>query len=236
MAMSQLEKDLKHRYFHIKSRCYNPNDKAYHNYGGRGIRMCDEWLNDINSFIEWALSHGYKKELAIDRKENNGDYSPDNCRFITLKENNQNRRSTKFFTYQGETLNLMQWCEKLGLSYNTVLMRIRRGWSFEKAISTEIRTRDTTSDIGKRYGRLVVTRFVGIDRFSQSIFECKCDCGNIVKVKLTKLRSGSTRSCGCLQREIASENLTNYLVSTKCKRNKKLRLKRYGSGANVQAK
>lgn len=209
MAVSQIEKELRHRYHHIKSRCYNVNDKRYDRYGGRGIKMCDEWLNDFYLFMSWALENGYKKELAIDRIDNDGDYSPDNCHFVTVAENNQNRCSSKFFTYNGKTQNLMQWCLELNLDYNTILMRIRRGWDFEKAITTKTRKRDTSSMIGEKFGRLTVLEYVGNDKRRNSQFLCQCDCGNKVVVGYGKLSSGWTRSCGCLQKEVAGDNIKN---------------------------
>ena len=76
---------------HIKQRCNNPNDKGFQYYGGRGISICEEWSCDPEEFIRWALKNGYKKGLAIDRTNNDGNYEPSNCRFVTQSENNQNR-------------------------------------------------------------------------------------------------------------------------------------------------
>lgn len=89
---------LRDKYMHIIQRCYNPNDKAYKDYGGRGIKMCDEWSNNRYKFIYWALSNGYDNSAKqgdndLDRTDNNGDYSPTNCRFVSHKENCDNRRS-----------------------------------------------------------------------------------------------------------------------------------------------
>ena len=79
-------------YFNMKRRCYDSKTWNYKNYGGRGIRVCNKWNNDVVKFIEWALINGYGKGLQIDRINNDGDYSPDNCRFVTPKENSNNRR------------------------------------------------------------------------------------------------------------------------------------------------
>lgn len=83
---------LYNRWRCMKKRCYNQNTSEYERYGGRGITVCEEWINSSDAFIEWALSHGYKEELQIDRIDNNKGYSPDNCRWVTPKVNMNNRR------------------------------------------------------------------------------------------------------------------------------------------------
>jgi len=79
----------------MKTRCYNTKDKLYFRYGGRGIKVCEKWMENSNSFYAFALSNGWDAGLQIDRKDNNGDYEPDNCRFITSLENNRNRLGTE---------------------------------------------------------------------------------------------------------------------------------------------
>lgn len=80
----------------IKSRCCNPNDTGYSYYGGRGIDVYDEWLTDFESFYNWAISNGYSDDLTIDRIDYNGDYTPDNCRWIPMSEQSQNRRYSPY--------------------------------------------------------------------------------------------------------------------------------------------
>lgn len=200
------------RYHKIKERCYNPNSKSYKRYGGRGIKMCDEWLNDYKSFETWAIANGYAPEFAIDRIDNDGDYSPENCRFVTLSENNQNRCSSRFYTYNGKTQNLTQWCTELGLNYRTVMYRMRRGWSFERSITEPVIKRNREELIDQRFGRLVVLAYAGdefIGKDNNSKYICRCDCGNTVMVGQVKLKGGHTKSCGCLQREKATARMKN---------------------------
>lgn len=82
-------------YGNMKDRCYNPHNIGYQYYGGRGITVCDNWLNDFRSFYDWCISHGYKDGLQIDRIDNNLGYSPSNCRFVTCRQNTNNRRCTR---------------------------------------------------------------------------------------------------------------------------------------------
>ena len=86
---------LVRRWFSMKSRCYDKHNPAYKNYGGRGIKVCDEWLYNFENYYYWCINNGYKKELEIDRTNNDGNYEPSNCRFVTKKENCNNRRCSK---------------------------------------------------------------------------------------------------------------------------------------------
>jgi len=120
----------------IKTRCFNPNDHAYKNYGGRGITICDEWLNYTN-FYNWAMSNGYRENLTIERIDNDGNYEPSNCTWITRGEQAYNRKTSFRVTYKDETKTLSEWASVLGLSYPMLFCRLKyRGWSVEKAFST----------------------------------------------------------------------------------------------------
>lgn len=128
-----------HKLYHIlhgvKNRCYNIKHKAYPRYGGRGITICDEWLNDFKSFYDWAMSNGYQDNLTIDRIDNDKGYSPENCRWVDRKTQQRNRRSNRNYTISGETHCLKEWCEILNLNYNTVHRRIKYyNWTIEKAL------------------------------------------------------------------------------------------------------
>lgn len=111
-------------YLAIKRRCCNPKCKEYKNYGGRGIRMCDEWSNGFFKFKEWALKNGYKSGLWIDRINNDGNYEPSNCRWATPKEQANNKRTNHLFTYNGETHTIKEWSEAKNINYGTLMQRI----------------------------------------------------------------------------------------------------------------
>lgn len=118
----------------MKDRCFNPNSQAYKFYGGRGITVCSEWRNDLLYFYYWALANSYSEELTIDRVDNNGNYEPSNCRWATRVYQTRNRRNTKTITYNGETLPLAEWAEKLNLCYTTLNTRIKAGWNLDEVM------------------------------------------------------------------------------------------------------
>ncbi len=104
----------------MKARCNNPNRPRYRNYGGRGIKVCAEWSNSSEAFIEWALAHGYRDGLQIDRINVNGGYNPDNCRWVTAKENARNRRDNVRLIVDGISKTASEWAEIAGVSRFTV--------------------------------------------------------------------------------------------------------------------
>lgn len=109
----------------ITTRCYNPNEKSYKWYGGKGIKICDEWNKNPILFEKWALENGYQDDLTIDRIDPNKDYSPENCRWITLKENSRRAGNVNWITINEETLTGRQWGEKIGVGLNTINRFIR---------------------------------------------------------------------------------------------------------------
>jgi hypothetical protein len=118
----------------MKRRCYETTHKNYSQYGGRGIVVCDEWL-DVSVFSEWAFSNGYKKGLQIDRIDNNGNYEPSNCRFVTSRANNNNRRDNRMISFEGKTQTLQQWADEKGVKPEKIRMRIDKlKWSIERAL------------------------------------------------------------------------------------------------------
>lgn len=117
----------------MHQRCNNKNIPTYRNYGARGIRVCKEW-DDFNTFLKWAVNKGYKDDLTIERNDVNGDYEPSNCSWITKTEQSQNKRTNVLLTYKGETKNMKQWSDELGIDYYFLRDRLRRGWSVKEAI------------------------------------------------------------------------------------------------------
>lgn len=122
----------------MNERCFNPNATEYNNYGGRGIIVCDEWKGrkGFEKFLEWSMENGYKDNLTIDRIDVNGNYEPNNCRWITQKEQCNNTRKNKVLEYKGEKHTLTEWCEILEIPYGRTKKRLNLGWSVEKAFET----------------------------------------------------------------------------------------------------
>jgi hypothetical protein len=133
--------ESKSRIYHILAgmiqRCDNSNCKAYKNYGDRGIKVCNEWKDKENGFINfynWAIANGYDKGLTIDRIDNNGNYEPNNCRWSNRLEQNNNKRNTKKIVYNEKTYTIMELSKKFNIKYETLLSRYKKGWDIEKII------------------------------------------------------------------------------------------------------
>jgi len=127
-------------YHNMKTRCYNPNYDKYKYYGGKGIKVCDEWLESWYAFEDWAMENGYNDSLTLDRIDPEGNYSPENCRWISMKEQANNRTSNRMIEYNGETKSLQQWADILGIKAHTLSQRLDTGWSVEDAMTTPVHT------------------------------------------------------------------------------------------------
>lgn len=119
-------------------RCANENYKNWARYGGRGIKICDDWKNDYLAFKKWATSNGYEESLTLDRKNNDGNYEPLNCRWVTMKEQANNRSTNRFVEFNGEIKDTKQWAEKIGICAKTLENRLDSGWSIEDALTRPI--------------------------------------------------------------------------------------------------
>lgn len=128
----------------MMDRCYNPKRAGYHIYGGRGIKVCQKW-HDKGTFIEW-----YKEKVSpgqsVDRIDNSGNYSPENCRSATNQEQSRNTSRCRNIKWNGQIKCLMEWSEELNIRYGTLIGRLNRGWSIEKAFTTPVKR--VTKSIG----------------------------------------------------------------------------------------
>jgi len=138
-------------FVNMKKRCLKAYCKDFKNYGGRGITVCAEWADTENirvdgkycskgwiHFKEWALANGYADNLTLDRIDTNKDYSPNNCRWVSSKVQNNNRRNNFLITYNGVTKTLQQWADDLKIHKNTLRNRLLRGWSVERALIAKL--------------------------------------------------------------------------------------------------
>lgn len=158
---------LYHIWASIKDRCYRKSDKNYPSYGARGIKMCQEWQENFQSFYEWAMSSGYDElsergECTIDRINNDGNYEPSNCRWANSTVQQRNKRNNHYITYKGETHPVTEWAEILGIGKGTLESRINDyGWPIEKALSTPVR----------KCNRTGANRFLTFNNKTQTVAE-----------------------------------------------------------------
>lgn len=197
----------------IKRRCYNANNKSYSQYGRRGIYVCEEWLYDPEAFIYWSINNGWSLNagLQIDRIDNNGPYAPWNCRFVTPKENSNNRRTNRYITIDGIYDTISNHADRLGISWNVLYKRI-----FESGFPEERWTEPVRVDNGKinyEQGYIFPGTFieyicdVGYEPpyFNDRVIRCRClfeNCNKIFDVRHSNIRRGRTLSCGCYNRYI----------------------------------
>ena len=125
----------------MNQRCNNPNVGAYPHYGGRGIKVCEEW-GSFEAFYKWSVANGWAEGLSIDRIDNDGNYCPENCRWTDIYTQANNTSSNRFITYNGKTQTEAQWAKELGMNKYTLSSRINlRGWSIERAFTQPVRGR-----------------------------------------------------------------------------------------------
>lgn len=117
----------------MRQRCSNPNASGYENYGARGICVCPEW-GEFAAFHAWAMANGYRDDLSIERIDNDGNYEPGNCEWITRAEQGRNTSRVQKIGLNGEKKTVMQWAEQAGVPYTTVRSRLNRGLNIEQAL------------------------------------------------------------------------------------------------------
>lgn len=132
----------KERIYHIYTtmlqRTGNKNKQGYNRYGGRGIRVCDEWENDFMSFYDWSMKNGYSDEKTIDRIDNDGDYNPENCRWVDGITQANNRRTNRRYTINGETKTVAEWAKVFNLDKYLVYGRLRNGWDIQRSLTKPV--------------------------------------------------------------------------------------------------
>lgn len=130
------------RLYHIwngmRGRCLHKSYQNYKHYGAKGVNICDSW-DSFSNFEKWALNNGYKDNLTLDRIDNNKGYSPSNCRWITIKAQENNRSNNKRLTYNGVNMTVSEWAEHLNINTQTLYTRLKRGWSVERTLTTPAR-------------------------------------------------------------------------------------------------
>lgn len=125
----------------MKQRCYNSNNSSYKYYGGRGITICKEWLENYYEFEKWSLENGYEDNLTIDRIDTNKGYSPKNCRWATYKQQANNERTNHVLEIDGIKHTVQEWSEIYKIKPNTIIYRIKRGWSVKRAVKEPVKSR-----------------------------------------------------------------------------------------------
>ena len=124
-------------WLNMKSRCYIPKSSAFKHYGGRGIRVCDDWQK-YEAFRDWAMANGYRDDLTLDRIDVNGNYSPDNCRWATFTEQANNTRKTILIEYGGVVRSLHDWSRLTGVNYYTMYSRYKAGKTPAEIIGKDV--------------------------------------------------------------------------------------------------
>jgi hypothetical protein len=119
----------------MKRRCHNPQDARYHRYGARGIAVYPAWFASFEAFYN-DMGPRPTDLHSLERIDNNGPYAPDNCRWATRSDQARNRRPSRTLTYNGETLPLPTWAERIGISLAALYHRLNRGWTIERALTT----------------------------------------------------------------------------------------------------
>jgi hypothetical protein len=133
----------------MRQRCSDPNRDGYHRYGGRGIKVCAEWDTSFVAFRDWALANGYAEDLTLDRRNNAGNYEPDNCRWLTVKAQLSNMDRSKLVTVDGVTRNVLEWSQVTGIVFSTLYKRYRSGVRGAAFIAPPISASDAAKLSGK---------------------------------------------------------------------------------------
>lgn len=138
---SPYARKLKDLYSNMVSRCEDPRNKRWENYGARGIYICKRWRKNHRDFYDWCLSNGYQPGLQLDRINNNGPYSPSNCRFVSQIANQNNTTRSRFIIWKGQRRTVAQWARLIGVNYRALEHRLNRDWPLTKVFNQPYRAR-----------------------------------------------------------------------------------------------
>lgn len=119
----------------MKQRCSNPRRERWAKYGGRGIKVCVQWEKSFESFRDWAMANGYADSKTIDRRDNDADYCPDNCRWVDGVDQARNKSTSRKITFDGQTLTVIEWAKRTGINYSTLQWRYSKGLSVEQMLA-----------------------------------------------------------------------------------------------------
>lgn len=207
-------------YHGMKKRCLNKNDARYKDYGGRGIEICHEWLLSFDNFADWAKNNGYDDDLTIERINVNGNYEPENCEWITLKQQARNKRDTIWVTYHGVEKPLIEWCETLGLDYDTIHDRITaRNWDVEKAFETPSQRKNSFSSLCKAHHLNSATVYDRIHKFGWSLEDAlnTPSLGRGANSKSYRAEQFGYRFCAICGKEFLRNNTKQIYCGAKCR-------------------
>jgi len=190
-------------WYSMLDRCYNTENQAWNNYGGRGISVCDRWLGE-DGLDNFCKDMGPPlPDQSIDRIDNSLGYSPDNCRWASAKQQARNRRSSKLITIGEETKSMAEWCEVYNIQYSLVKDRIQDGWDPLKAFTTP--KKRTYLNVGDKFNYWTIISKV--DDCNKYNCRCKCDKEAIVAAfDLMNNKSIQCKSCSKLGNTYASKN------------------------------
>jgi hypothetical protein len=207
----------------MKTRCLNPKRKSYKNYGGRGITICQQWIDSFETFLSdmGPRPSGH----TIERIESNGNYEPGNCKWATRLDQGRNTSRVIKTVVDGSSVAVRSLADQFSISGDTLVSRAKRH-GIEKALADSAAHKglfrqksspagvwaqdgDDSPYIGTRFGRLTVERRVGVNKLGR-IFLCSCDCGGKRETNLGNLVTGQSNSCGCWVRELAAKRRHEY--------------------------
>lgn len=146
---SPYSRKLKDLFRNMNDRCYNNKNKRWKNYGGRGIKVCDQWRNNRRGFYSWAIKNGYSPSLQIDRIDVDGNYEPANCRFVDAITQMNNTTYNRFVDWMGQRKTVSEWARQLDVTPSAIAHRLNRGWSLDRVMTQPFRRNNAAARLSK---------------------------------------------------------------------------------------